>query len=135
MFWYQEVWTGSAVRRFIRNVGLENILALFELRRADNIGSGARAGKMYALEQLYLRVQEEIQRANALSARDLAIDGHELMAELGLQPGPEVGRILRELFERVLDDPDLNTRDSLLSLARQVHARSGGDQAGAGGRD
>ncbi|MBA3582961.1 MAG: polynucleotide adenylyltransferase, partial [Gemmatimonadetes bacterium] len=102
---------------------------------ADNIGSGARAGKMYALEQLYLRVQEEIQRANALSARDLAIDGHELMAELGLQPGPEVGRILRELFERVLDDPDLNTRDSLLSLARKVHARSGGDQAGAGGRD
>ena len=36
MFWYQEVWTGSAVRRFIRNVGLDNIPALFELRRAGS---------------------------------------------------------------------------------------------------
>lgn len=122
MFWYQDGWTDAAVRRFIRNVGLDNILTLFELRRADNIGSGARAGKMYALDQLLLRVQEEIQRANAVSTRDLAIDGNDLMAELGLEPGPEVGRIQRELFERVLDDPDLNTRESLLALARVFHA-------------
>ena len=121
MFWYQDVWTDSAVRRFIRNVGLDNILPLFELRRADNIGSGARAGKMYALDQLLLRVQEEIQRANAFSTRDLAVDGNDLMAELGLPPGPEVGHILKELFERVLDDPDRNTRESLLSLAREIH--------------
>ena len=124
MFWYQDGWTDAAVRRFIRNVGLDNILTLFELRRADNIGSGARAGKMYALDQLLLRVQEEIQRANAVSTRDLAIDGNDLMAELGLEPGPEVGRIQRELFERVLDDPDLNTRESLLALARAFHARA-----------
>lgn len=122
MFWYQDGWTDAAVRRFIRNVGLDNILTLFELRRADNIGSGARAGKMYALDQLLLRVQEEIQRANAVSTRDLAVDGNDLMAELGLEPGPEVGRIQRELFERVLDDPDLNTRESLLALARVFHA-------------
>lgn len=122
MFWYQDGWTDAAVRRFIRNVGLDNILTLFELRRADNIGSGARAGKMYALDQLLLRVQEEIQRANAFSTRDLAVDGNDLMAELGLEPGPEVGRIQRELFERVLDDPDLNTRESLLALARVFHA-------------
>lgn len=123
MFWYQDAWTGSAVRRFIRNVGLDNIPTLFELRRADNIGSGARAGKMYALEQLYLRVQEEIQRTTAFSTRDLAIDGNDLMAELGLPPGPEIGRIQRELFERVLDDPDLNARGSLLALAREIHGR------------
>ena len=131
MFWYQDGWTDAAVRRFIRNVGLDNILALFELRRADNIGSGARAGKMYALDQLLLRVQEEIQRANAFSTRDLAVDGNDLMAELDLVPGPEVGRIQRELFERVLDDPDLNTRESLLGIARQIRDAQpgGGDRA------
>jgi len=120
MFWYQEVWTSSAVRRFIRNVGLDEIPLLFELRRADNIGSGARGGRLYALDQLWLRVQEEIQRANAFSLRDLAIDGNDLMADLGLPQGPEVGRIMRELFERVLDDPDLNSRESLLALARKI---------------
>jgi len=130
MFWYQEVWTGSAVRRFIRSVGLDNIPALFELRRADNIGSGARAPRMYALDQLWLRVQEEIQRANAFSARDLAVNGIDLMAELGLRPGPEVGRIVRELLERVLDEPDLNNRASLLALAREIHARADDGEAG-----
>ena len=128
MFWYQDGWTDAAVRRFIRNVGLDNILVLFELRRADNIGSGARAGKMYALDQLLLRVQEEIQRANAFSTRDLAVDGNDLMAQLRLTPGPEVGRIQRELFERVLDDPDLNTRESLLAIAREIRDAQPGER-------
>ncbi|CAN5155360.1 HD domain-containing protein [soil metagenome] len=122
MFWYQDHWTESAVRRFIRKVGLETIPALFALRRADNIGSGARSPRMYALEQLWERVEEEIQRATARSPRDLVIDGHDVMQELGIPPGPEVGRIIKELFERVLDDPDLNVRETLLAEARRIHA-------------
>ena len=121
MFWYQMEWTGSAVRRFIRKVGLENIPALFALRRADNIGSGARSPRMYALDALWQRVQEEIAAATAFSLRDLQIDGNDIKRELGLEPGPEVGRILNELFERVTDSPALNERDKLLALAREIH--------------
>ena len=121
MFWYQDVWTSSAVRRFIRNVGLDEIPLLFELRRADNIGSGSRGGRMVALDQLWLRVQEEIARANAFSPRDLKVNGTDLMQELGIPQGPEIGRIIGDLFERVTDDPELNTRESLLALARQIH--------------
>ncbi|MGH2378440.1 MAG: CCA tRNA nucleotidyltransferase [Candidatus Limnocylindria bacterium] len=124
MFWYQPEWTSSAVRRFIRNVGLERIRDLFFLRRADNIGSGARVPRLRELEELWLRVEEEIQRANAFSKRDLAVNGNELMAALGIRPGPEVGRIADALFERVLDEPELNTRERLLELAREIHARS-----------
>ena len=60
MFWYETHWTDSAVRRFIRKVGLDNIPALFALRRADNIGSGARSPRMHALEALWQRVEKEI---------------------------------------------------------------------------
>jgi poly(A) polymerase/tRNA nucleotidyltransferase (CCA-adding enzyme) len=120
MFWYQTEWTGSAVRRFVRKVGLENIPALFRLRRADNIGSGARSPRMYALEALWQRVQEEIAAASAFSLRDLAIDGNDVMKELGIPSGPEVGRVLSELFERVTEEPTLNNRESLLALAREV---------------
>ena len=123
MFWYQTEWTGSAVRRFVRKVGLENIPALFALRRADNIGSGARSPRMYALDALWERVQDEIRAASAFSLRDLAIDGNDVMRELGIPPSPEVGRVLNELFELVTDDPSLNTRERLLELAREV-ARS-----------
>lgn len=126
MFWYQTEWSGSAVRRFIRKVGLENIPALFALRRADNIGSGARSPRMYALESLWRRVQEEIDSANAFSLRDLKIDGNDLIAGLGMKPGPEIGRVLNALFERVLDDPALNDREKLLELAREEVAGAHG---------
>ena len=123
MFWYQPDWTSSAVRRFIRKVGLDDIPALFALRKADNMGSGARAPRMFALNELWLRVQEEIHRANAFSKRDLGVDGNDVMAALGLHTGPEVGRILEALFERVLDEPELNTPERLLALAREIHSR------------
>ncbi len=120
MFWYETHWTDAAVRRFIRKIGLDYIPALFALRRADNIGSGARSPRMYALEALWQRVQEEIAAANAFSLRDLAIDGNDIMRELGIPPGPEVGRILNVLFERVLDEPALNTREKLIELAKAL---------------
>ena len=122
MFWYQTDWTGSAVRRFVRKVGLENIPALFALRKADNIGSGARSPRMYHLESLWERVQEEIRAASAFSLRDLAIDGNDVMKELGIPPSQRVGQILNELFERVTEDPNLNTREDLLRLAQELGA-------------
>jgi tRNA nucleotidyltransferase (CCA-adding enzyme) len=122
MFWYQTDWTGSAVRRFVRKVGLENIPALFALRKADNIGSGARSPRMYALESLWERVQEEIRAASAFSLRDLQIDGTDVMKERGIPPSPRVGQILNELFERVTDDPTLNTREKLLELVKEIDA-------------
>jgi poly(A) polymerase/tRNA nucleotidyltransferase (CCA-adding enzyme) len=122
MFWYETHWTDSAVRRFIRKIGLDYIPALFALRRADNIGSGARSPRMYALEALWLRVQEQIAAANAFSLRDLAIDGNDVMRELGIPPSPDVGQILDALFERVLDEPALNTRDKLIELAKAMRA-------------
>jgi tRNA nucleotidyltransferase (CCA-adding enzyme) len=125
MFWYQSDWTGSAVRRFIRKVGLDVIPDLFALRRADNIGSGVRAPRLFALEDLWARVQEEIERSTAFSPHDLEVDGTDVMRELGIGPGPEVGRTIAAVFERVLDDPDLNTRERLLPLIREVGRKTG----------
>ena len=122
MFWYETHWTDSAVRRFIRKIGLDYIPALFALRRADNIGSGARSPRMHALEALWQRVQEQIAAANAFSLHDLAIDGDDVMRELNIPRGREVGEILDALFERVLDEPALNTREKLIELAKAMRA-------------
>ena len=48
---------------------------------------------------------------------DLAIGGDDLI-EVGFRPGPDLGRVLRELLHDVVDDPARNTRDVLLGLAR-----------------
>jgi tRNA nucleotidyltransferase (CCA-adding enzyme) len=58
------------------------------------------------------------QRGEPLKREQLALRGGDLL-ELGLQ-GPDVGRVLDRLLGRVLEDPSLNTRDTLLALARET---------------
>jgi tRNA nucleotidyltransferase (CCA-adding enzyme) len=57
-------------------------------------------------------------RGDAVSRGDLAIGGNDLHA-LGVH-GKRVGEVLAVLLERVLDDPSLNTRETLLALAREL---------------
>jgi hypothetical protein len=42
------------------------------------------------------------------------------MAELGLGPGPKLGRILKQLFDLVLENPKNNRKTWLLKEARRL---------------
>ena len=123
MWNYEPAWTDTAVRRFIRKVGIEAIDELFGLRAADSVGSGLDpdAG---GLADLRARVEEQLAASVALDRGDLVVDGDDLIAELGLEPGPRLGRILDELTERVVADPGLNERPTLLLLAQGMLAES-----------
>ena len=92
---------------------------LLALREADNVGSGlpAEAGR---LGELRARIAAELAADAVLDRRGLAIDGTDLMGELGLPQGPILGRILDGLLERVIADPALNDRPTLLLLARSM---------------
>jgi tRNA nucleotidyltransferase (CCA-adding enzyme) len=57
-------------------------------------------------------------RGDPLTRSDLAISGSDLQS-LGAS-GPEIGRILATLLDRVLQEPSLNTRERLLTLAREL---------------
>ena len=116
MFGYDSSWTDSAVRRFMGRVGVDRLGDLLALREADDVASGVVAGPSGSTRELRERIDG--QRHAALEPRQLAIDGHDLQRELGLEPGPLIGRTLARLLEAVLDDPVLNDRDSLLRLAR-----------------
>lgn len=117
MFYYQPENSDASIRRFMRKVGLENIDDILDLREADRLGSGARRTS-WRLEEMKQRVIEQLNQPMAV--KDLAISGHDLMSELGLEPGPKIGEILNALFEEVLDDPDLNTREILLEKAKTL---------------
>jgi tRNA nucleotidyltransferase (CCA-adding enzyme) len=117
MFSYQPAWSDAAVRRFIGKIGVDAIEDLFELREADNIGSGLPPGAG-GLDELRARVAAELANEAALDRSRLEIDGTDLIEELGMNPGPALGRMLDDLVERVIDDPALNDRATLLLLAR-----------------
>jgi len=116
MFTYDDTWGEAGVRRFLRRVGRPAIDELFALREADNLGSG-HGPEAHGLAALRTRVAAELAAASALERSDLVVDGDDLIAELGLQPGPQLGRLLEELLERVIADPALNDRPTLLMVA------------------
>ena len=113
--------TDAAVRRFVKRIGPDLLDAQFALRRADDVGSGMDPDDP-GVRSFAERAQLELRAAHPLDRGDLAVDGNELMAELGLTPGPGLGRLIDELLERVIVDPSLNERGSLLRLAQGILA-------------
>jgi len=120
MFNFDEQWSDAAVRRFVARVGRDRIDKLLALRRADQLGRYGEehrprpSPRLVALAQ---RVSAVMERREAVTVRDLAVNGSDLMTHLKLAPGPVVGILLRQLLEAVLEDPALNERDRLLNIA------------------
>jgi len=117
MFNYDAGWTDSAVRRFVARVGVSSIPDLFELRLADTIATTGGPHSWPILEELRGRIDAMIEAKQALTLKDLAVKGDDLAA-LGVPRSREMGALLSELLDAVLDDPRLNTRESLLRLAQ-----------------
>ena len=118
MFDYTGQWSDAAVRRFLRRIGgVHNVADLFAVRRAD-VAAMIKTNNGEYLRELQKRIDQIVAAENALNVNDLKVDGHDVMQTLDLLPGPRVGQILNELLEKVLDDPALNDRDTLLSLIK-----------------
>ena len=119
MFTYTSDWTDTAVRRFVRRVGADLLPDLFALRAADDTASGVQDPARGGWGELRQRAAAAI-AADPLEAKQLALSGDDLVAELGIRPGPAIGQLLAALLEAVLEDPTLNSRDRLLALARSM---------------
>ena len=97
-------WTPSEVRRLLVDVTRPRVAAAQAFLVAD--GASALAAQVAAVA------------ADPIAVAELAVAGKDLITALDMKPGPLVGRILAALLDRVLDDPTLNTRDSLITVAR-----------------
>jgi len=112
-------WKDSAIRRFIRNLGsVEMINELLKLRIADALANPKSAFNPRELQVLSERIAVITAKDMALKITDLDIKGHDLKAELGLQPGKSMGKMLNYLLEKVIDEPLVNEKSQLLELAR-----------------
>ena len=106
------------VRRWLRRVGGDFVPELLRLEVANALGrphpDEARLAEAAALRR---RAFSLLRAGAALEIGDLAIGGAELRA-LGIPAGPLMGEILRDLLERVTDDPALNTPERLTEIVR-----------------
>ena len=123
LFHYQDDWTDTAVRRWIRRVGADRVEDLYVLNEADVRAKGLDCTPdLAALDALKAHVAKVLAEGAALSTRDLKVNGHDLIRELGIKPGPGIGEVLEALLEVVTSDPRLNEREALLEAARRVLA-------------
>lgn len=123
MFNYQEEWSDAAVRRLIARVGEGKIGDIIALRRADQIGMCKENARAFpeGLAGFAARVSTVLAAGRAFTVRQMAADGDDIMSRLGLRPGPQVGIILEQLLQAVLDDPSLNEREKLLEIAEKFY--------------
>lgn len=110
--------TEAGLRRMLRRVGKENFNDLIKLRIAERKGSGVPKARPYRLRHLQFLAEKVSQQP--LTVGQLAINGHTLMDDLKLPPGPILGGILNALLAEVLEDPKKNTKAYLLKRALEL---------------
>jgi tRNA nucleotidyltransferase/poly(A) polymerase len=116
-FTVSEIQTDKAIRRFIREVGKENLNDMLILRLADRIGSGAKptSWRFELFKKRLIEVQKE-----PFKITDLKINGYDVMKILNLQPGPKVGQVLKQIFNEVVEKKIKNERSILLKRIQTI---------------
>ena len=129
MFHYEPSWTAAAVRRFIIRAKAECLEDLYDLRLADMFGMHNEKIEIRYSESVKLllelkdRIEAELEKNNALTLKSLAVNGRDLM-QIGIPAGKELGRILNELLDCVLEDPSMNEKEKLLETAKKISRNS-----------
>jgi tRNA nucleotidyltransferase (CCA-adding enzyme) len=112
--WRRDSWTDRQLRELLGKVGRDNAGELIDVWRAGGHGDEA--------ESIFARANGILERGEPLVVGDLAVGGADVLEILDAEPGPIVGVVLRALLARVLEDPALNTRETLAGLIPQVAA-------------
>jgi len=114
----------TSVRRLVRQVGIENMDELLEVRMADRIGSGCPKAEPYKLRHLRYIIERVSQ--DPISVKMLKLSGDNVMKILGVKPGPKIGWILDVLLGCVLADPKKNKKDFLEKEVKKLGKLSDG---------
>jgi len=110
----------AAMRHMMYRLGPDLMEYLWELQRADILAQhpATLEHKMSALAETKKLHREVVSRKDCVLLKQLAVNGKDLI-ELGATPGKQLGEILDQLLQEVLDAPQLNQRDELLQRAKQ----------------
>ena len=117
--------TDEGVRRGLMALGEENLRRLIAVKRADNLAQAPEyRGIQNELTQAERILDNLLKRNDCVSLRQLAVDGRDITA-MGLS-GPDVGRVLQDLLERVIRGELPNDRNALLKWVDTMDRKTPG---------
>ena len=108
----------ASVRRLVKNVGIENMEELLQVRQSDRIGSGVPKAEPYKLRHLKYLIEKVSQ--DPISAKALEINGNDIIKLLGIKPGRKIGWILEILLADILGNPKGNKKELLFERAKEL---------------
>lgn len=116
----------QVIRRWLGRLGPEAFFYLLEVKRADNMGQAPEKvqDRLAELDEIKAKAEQIQAKGQCLTLKDLAVDGRDVIAA-GIEPGPEVGRVLEGLLEQVLNGETLNERETLIDII--IHTLSESD--------
>ena len=112
--------TPKNVRRAMNRIGVELFPYYLAVRMADAKAQSPyrrreKIENIVAVRKLY---QEALLEEDCVTLRQLAVSGRDLM-DLGMNPGREIGSMLSELLEYVIDDPKRNEKEILRGYVKE----------------
>lgn len=116
----------SKFKNILVDIGKEHFLDFIKLRFADASAHKLTKDTKYAIDyidKIKKRFNETVIKEEALTVKDLAIDGNDIIAD-GFLQGKEIGDCLRWMLQIVLEKPEENTREKLLEYLQMFKEMS-----------
>ena len=106
------------VRKAMNIIGEDLFPMWMEVQYADNKAKSDYKGQEKAARQAGVRKtwEEIVEKGQCVTLKGLAVTGSDLLAA-GMKPGKEMGEVPHKPLEQVLEDPELNEKETLLKLA------------------
>ena len=106
--------TDKCIKRWLNKIGEEQFKRLLSLRRADILGQSpinqdVRLEKVNTLEEI---LEDVLEQQACFSIKNLAVNGDDLIAA-GMKPGKEIGAVLNQMLDLVLNDECANDKNTL----------------------
>jgi tRNA nucleotidyltransferase (CCA-adding enzyme) len=107
------------IRQLASRIGMENLKDVWELKKVlIKRSRSSEEFKSAEIERAENNIRETLQERPPVSFKDLAINGKDLI-ELGYKEGKEIGQMLKELLNLVLEKPALNQKKILLTRVKE----------------
>ena len=108
----------GSIKKLIVRLGENNVEDFINLQLADIIGSKPPFDFEGVID-LKREIKRILEAKEPLTVKDLAINGDDLI-KMGMKPGKEMGKVLNELLQLVMDNPELNKKDYLVDALIQL---------------
>lgn len=109
------------VRKAVSIIGEDMFLDFIKVQKADKKGQNPeylseRLDKLEKIKEVYFDILE---RNHCVTLKDLAVNGNDLTS-MGLEEGWQIGAILKNLLDVVIENPELNTKEKLMEYVDEV---------------